>query len=243
LREAAAAARRLVRLALKGTLATIDRASGHPFASLVLVATEPDGAPLLLLSRLAVHTQNLENDARASLLIDGTSELADPLTGGRVTLVGKVRPAATATAKPRFLARHPTAAGYAEFPDFGAYALDIESGHYIGGFGRIVGLQRPELLTDIADAAALAAAEADIIAHMNADHADAVVLYATQLAGCTAGDWRMSGIDPDGFDLLHRNKAARVDFPHRVCTPEEARTALVRLVQEARAAASATTCG
>lgn len=228
-------ARRLMRLALKGSLATLDRSTGHPFASLVLVATEPDGSPVLLLSRLALHTQNLEKDPRASLLLDGTSELADPLTGGRLTLVGEVRRAETASAKLRFLARHPGAGGYADFPDFSTYTLDVARGHYVGGFGKIVGLARSGLLTDTADASALVAGEPDIITHMNSDHADAIALYATRLAGCAPGNWHMSGIDPDGFDMLHRNKAARVDFPQRVRHPNEARNALVDLAKKARA--------
>ena len=235
LRKAATAARRLMRTALKGTLATLGRGTGHPFASLVLVATEPDGTPILLLSRLAQHTLNLEQDSRASLLIDGTSELADPLSGGRVTLVGEVRSAKTATAKPRFLARHPSAAGYAEFSDFSTYTLDITVGHYVGGFGRIVGLSRSDLVLDVANTSGLAEAEAAILAHMNSDHADAVALYATQIAKGEPGNWLMTGIDPEGFDLLHRSNAARIDFPVPVRTPQEARLALVALAKQARA--------
>ena len=115
LQEPAAAARRLIRTALKASLGTLDRASGHPYASLVLVATEPDGAPILLISRLALHTQNLCADARASLLIDGTAELSEPLTGGRLTLTGRAQPTVSPTAKLRFLARHESARAYAEF--------------------------------------------------------------------------------------------------------------------------------
>ena len=130
----------LIRTALKASLATLDRATGHPYASLILVATEPDGAPVFLISRLALHTRNLEKDPRASLLIDGTGGLGDPLTGGRLTLMGEARPSASPTALRRFLARHPSAEGYAGFADFSIYALEVASGHYIGGFGRIVDL-------------------------------------------------------------------------------------------------------
>ena len=108
--EPAAAPRRLVRTALKGSLATLDRETGHPYASLVLVATEPDGAPTFLISRLALHTRNLEKDPRASLLIDGTGGLGDPLGGGRLTLIGTAQRSATETARRRFLARHPPSA-------------------------------------------------------------------------------------------------------------------------------------
>ena len=233
--EPGPASRHLMRTALKGALATLERKGGHPYASLVLVATEPDGAPIFLISRLALHTRNLEQDARASLLIDGTSGLGDPLTGGRVTLVGEVRPTSSPTALRRFLQRHPSAETYAGFGDFSVFALKVAGGHYIGGFGRIVDLAPPALLTDVAGAGALIAAEADIIEHMNSDHADAVALYATELAGAPAGAWRMCGIDPAGADLLHCTNAVRIPFPEPVRSPGDARNALVALARQARA--------
>jgi putative heme iron utilization protein len=233
--DAPAAARRLLRLATKASLATLlARMPGHPYASLVLLATEPDGTPLFLISRLALHTQNLAGDARASLLLDGTDGLADPLTGGRITLIGHARPVHSATAHARFLARHPAAQAYASFADFTMHALHVAQAHYVGGFGRIQDLSPADLACAVGDAQALVAAEPDILAHMNADHRDAVALYATELAHCPAGDWRMAGIDPDGIDLLHRSNAARIDFPARVRTPAEARAALVALAKQAR---------
>jgi heme oxygenase (biliverdin-IX-beta and delta-forming) len=231
--EPAAASRRLMRTALKGALATLDRETGHPYASLILLATEPGGAPTFLISRLALHTRNLEKDPRASVLIDGTGGLGDPLTGGRLTLTGVARPSTSPTALRRFLARHPSD-GYARFADFSMYELEIARGHYIGGFGRIVDLSPTPLLADTADAHALIEAEPDIVAHMNGDHADALALYATELAGQPPGQWRMSGLDPEGADLLHCTNAARIEFPQRVSTPGEARNILVSLVQQAR---------
>ena len=230
----AAEARSLMRTALKGALGTLDQKAGFPFASLVLVAAEPDGSPLLFLSKLALHTQNLAKDARASLLIDGTSGLGDPLTGGRVTITGHVRPTSDANSKARFLARHASANGYAAFPDFAMYRLEITSGHFIGGFGRIVSLSASDLLTDVSGAEELVTAEAGVVEHMNSDHSDAVALYATELAGCEPGDWRMSGIDPGGIDLLHCSSAARVDFPRLIRTAQEARVVLIELVKQAR---------
>ena len=228
------AARRLVRRALKASLATIDRDTGHPYPSLVLVATEPDGSPVLLISRLAQHTRNLEADARAAILFDGTDGLGDPLTGGRVTVSGEIRPTASPTAARRFVARHASAQGYATFPDFSTYALTISKAHFIGGFGRIVGLDAAALITTVDGAADLINAEPEIVDHMNTDHVDAVALYATQVAGCEPGEWRMVGIDPGGCDLLHRTNAARIDFAEPVHSPAEARAVLVALVKEAR---------
>jgi heme iron utilization protein len=232
--ETALEARRLVRRALKASLATLDHETGHPYPSLVLVATEPDGSPILMISRLALHTRNLEKDPRAALLIDGTDGIADPLSGARVTVSGTMRRSQSATAVRRFVARHPSSGGYSAFPDFAAYTLTIAKGHFIGGFGRIVGLGAEAFATVTDDAAALIEGEPGILEHMNSDHADAVSLYATQIAGMPAGDWRMVGIDRDGCDLLHRTNTARIEFPEPVHTPGEARMALVALVQQAR---------
>jgi putative heme iron utilization protein len=112
--------------------------------------------------------------------------------------------------------------------------LTIGKGHFIGGFGRIVSLDAAALTTRIDDASDLIGAEPGIIEHMNSDHADAISLHATRLAGCPPGEWRMVGIDPAGCDLLHRTHTARIDFPAPVRTPGEARMALVALVKEAR---------
>lgn len=231
----AATARALVRQALKGSIATLDRTSGHPYASLVTVATEPDGSPLFLISRLALHTQNLLADGRASLLIDATGASGDPLAGGRVTLIGQAAPTESSTAKRRFLARHPEAEMYAGFADFAFYALAVERAHFVGGFGRIVGFEPDDVVLGAREAGALAKAETDIVEHMNADHAGALDLYATRLAGAGPGPWRMTGIDPEGLDLVADGRACRIAFAARIANPAAARQELVRLAAEARA--------
>lgn len=230
------AVRDLLRKGLKAALATLDRTSGHPYASLVTVATEPDATPLILISRLALHTQNIVADGRASLMIDGTDSMGDPLAGGRVTVIGRAEATQSATARRRFLARHPHAASYVDFPDFAFYRLVIERAHFIGGFGRIVDLTPSDILVDLGDAEALVAAEEDIIEHMNADHADAVRLYATALLGARDGDWRMIGLDPLGCDMLLEGEALRLGFESRITSPDAARKELVRLVGVARSA-------
>jgi len=235
----AAAARRLVRGALKGALGTLERHTGHPYASLVTVATDATGRPVVLISRLAVHTQNLVADARASLLFDGTSTTGDPLAGGRVTLVGSARPVEDGAVRRRFLSRHPAAEMYVDFPDFGFYVLEPATAHYVGGFGRIVDLRPADLLLTADASARVAEAEPAIVAHMNADHADAVALYAVQLLGAPAGSaWRMTGIDPEGFDLAGEAGALRLNFEGVVTTPGEVRKELARLADLARATAA-----
>jgi heme oxygenase (biliverdin-IX-beta and delta-forming) len=247
-KETANLAKSLIRAALKGSLATAQKPSGHPYASLVLTATDSDGTPVFLISKLAVHTQNLQNDCRASLLIDATGAGADPkadpqvdtqsdpMQGARLTLIGEVHPTQSATARARFLARHPTARVYADFPDFGFYALRPERAHFIGGFGKIVDLAGGDLLLSLAGAEELAAAEPGIVAHMNADHADAILFYATKLLGAGAGKWRMAGIDPEGCDLVLGARGLRLAFGKRITSSAAARAELVRLVGVARGA-------
>lgn len=230
----AEAARALVRRALKASLATLEASTGHPYASLVTIATDVDGTPLFLISTLALHTKNLVSDARASLLFDGTDASGDPLAGGRVTLIGRAAKTERDTARHRFLARQPHAAGYADFPDFAFWELVPERAHYIGGFGRIVDLEPADLIVDTQGAEALVAAHRDIVEHMNEDHAAAIELYATELAGAESGPWRLAGLDPEGFDMVCDGATRRLPFASRVTTPTEARQAFVALAARAR---------
>jgi putative heme iron utilization protein len=232
--DLAADARALIRRALKGSLATLAAANGHPYASLITVATDGEGRPAFLISTLAQHTRNLAKDDRASILFDGTSAAGDPLEGARVTVFGRAEKTADADVRQRFLARHPEAGFYADFPDFGFWRLKVEGAHYIGGFGRIVDFAPSDILVDTQDAGELLRSEADILEHMNADHADAVRLYATRLAGGPEGMWRMAGIDPEGCDLVCDGETRRIPFATRIATPGEARRELVRLAEEAR---------
>jgi heme iron utilization protein len=232
-------AKTLLRATRTGTLATLDRNSGHPFASLVNVATDSDGAPLILVSRLATHTANLEVDGRASLLLAETGK-GDALTHPRLTVLGTFAPVARDNAddpriRRRFLARHPKSELYAGFGDFAFWRMAVVSAHLNGGFARAADLSASEVLTDIADAAALVEAEADAIAHMNADHAEACRLYATKLLGAPDGGWACAGIDPEGLELQKGSTALRLFFPQRVTGPGPLRAMLKQLADEARA--------
>jgi putative heme iron utilization protein len=234
--EIAADARSLTRAAFKGSLASLDSPSGAPYASLITVATDASGAPIFLISTLARHTRNLVEDPRAAILIDGSGAAADPLQGARLTLSGKAGRVDDEAVRRRFLVRHPEAAFYADFPDFSFWRLDLEGAHYIGGFGRIVDLSPGDLLLPQKGAETLLAAEPDIVAHMNDDHADAIELYARAFAGRHPGPWRMIGIDPEGCDIALGVDGARISFEKSVLTPADARKELVRLAEEARSA-------
>jgi putative heme iron utilization protein len=199
-------------------LATLMPGSGDPFCSLVNVATDVAGAPLMLLSTLAIHTKNILADNRVSLLLD-ERKAGDPLEGARVMLMGSCSKNADSSAASSYLRRHPEAEQYASFGDFAFYRMDIKRAHLVAGFGRIVDLSAQELLTDISDAQELIDAEAGAIAHMNADHAEACRLYATKLLGVPDGDWRCVGIDPEGIELQQGRTALRLPFPQRVTAP------------------------
>lgn len=228
-----ASVRRLIRGQDRASLATTLAGDGTPYASLVLYATLADATPVLLLSNLAEHTKNLKADPRASLLIDGTAGLADPLTGARATLVGRLEEVDASVAQTRYLARHPSAEAYVSFGDFRFYALKVARAHLVAGFGRIHWIDAGEIL-DTAPKA-LVERETDIVEHMNEDHAEAVGLYATRLLGRSGDGWQMSGLDAEGADLRREGEVARLEFSTRVEDAEAARRELVRLVKEARA--------
>ena len=228
------AAKKLLREGRSGALATLVAGSGDPYCSLVNVATAVDGAPLLLLSKLALHTKNLLADARVSLMLDERKE-GDPLEGARVMLMGTCAKDSDPSSGPAYLRRHPEAGMFANFADFAFYRMEIARAHLVAGFGRIVDLKPQDVRTDISDARALVESEVDAIAHMNADHADACRVYATRLLGASDGDWRCVGIDPEGLELQKGRTALRLPFPQRVTGPGPLRALLKQLADQARA--------
>ncbi len=236
--DAAGTARMLLRTTRSGALATIDRETGAPFGSLVTVATDVDGSPVVLLSGLSAHTANLDADPRASILLARTGK-GDPLAHPRLTVTGRMEPCDADRVRPRFLARHPKAELYVDFPDFGFRRLAIDAAHLNGGFARAARLGAKDILTDLSGAEALIAAEAGAVAHVNEDHADAIGLYATRLAGAPSGPWRATGLDPDGIDMAAGDLTCRVSFPERITDAGALRRVLVKLAAEARAAGTA----
>ena len=235
--DAGREARHLLRRARSGTLATL-ASDGAPYASLVSVATLPDGSPVMPLSTLAVHTQQLMADPRCSLLLDGGGR-GDPLTHPRLTLVARAIKATDAERqgwRARFLRRHPAAGIYVDFGDFSFWRVDLQSARMIGGFGRIDTLTASDIVTRTAGAEALLEAEQSVVDRMNADHAEALQLYAAVLAGAPKGRWRVVGLDPDGLDLAWRDDTRRLDFIDRVTDPGALRHQLVRWAEMATSA-------
>jgi putative heme iron utilization protein len=232
--DASLAAKKLVREGRSGALATLMQGSGDPYCSLVNAATAAAGAPLLLLSRLALHTKNILADPRVSLMLDERKE-GDPLEGARVMLMGTAAQTDNEADKRRYLARHPSAEMFAGFGDFAFYRIELKGAHLVAGFGRIVDLKPQDILVDLSGADALLGAEAEICAHMNDDHADAVRLYATRLLGAPDGEWRCVGCDPEGLELQLDRTALRLPFGQRVTSPGVLRQVLKELADEARA--------
>jgi putative heme iron utilization protein len=236
--EPARAVRLLLRRSRQGALATLMAGSADPYCSLVNVASASDGSPILLISRLAIHTKNLLADARVSLMLDERVE-GDPLEGSRIMLSGHAEEIGPdrEIVRRRYLNAHPAAEVFVDFKDFSFFRIRPTGTHLVAGFGRIVDLKPAQFLTDISDAGALVEAEQGAVEHMNTDHQEALGLYATRLLGAVADDWRCSGLDPEGIDLQAGNKTLRLDFPERVTGPGELRKMLVRLAEQARAQA------
>lgn len=234
--------RRLIRAAGAAALAT--QADGQPFASLVTPAAAPDLSPLLWLSTLSEHTRQLRAEPRCALLFTGEPNGPNPQTTPRVTLTGRAEPVEGAEAgalKARWLARHPYAALYAGFADFALWRIAPGGALLVGGFARAVRLRLADLLPDPAAVAALSSAEAGIVEHVNADHADAVAAIAEGLLGqatpAEAEPWRVVAVDVDGADLSAGERVCRLHFSRPAASAGDVRAELVRAASAGRNAA------
>lgn len=241
-------ARRLIRGGAAATLATA--ADGQPFAALVTPAAAPDLTLLLWLSTLSEHTRHLMREPRCALLFAGAQEGPNPQTAPRVAVTGLAErlpegASEAAALKARWLARHPYAALYAGFSDFALWRIRPVAAQLVGGFARATRLRAAELLPDPAAVAAIAAAEAGIMAHVNADHADAVEAIASALpggGGDATGTWRLSAVDVDGCDLsvgAEGGEVRRLHFRAPVADAAGVREELVWAARQARAARAA----
>ncbi len=227
-------ARSLMRAARVATLST--QQDGQPFASLVTPACAPDLALLLWLSTLSEHTRQLQREPRCALLFTGAAAEPNPQTAPRVTLTGLAERIEDAGLKARWLARHPYAALYAGFADFGLWRIAPQGALLVQGFARAHRLRAAQLLPDPAHVAALTAAEADIIAHVNADHADAVAAIARHLPGGGAGDWRLAALDTEGCDIADGDRVLRLPFQVGATDADSVRRELIKAARAARAA-------
>ena len=234
--------RTLFSLASAGTLSTLSRKhAGFPFGSLMPYALDEAGRPILLISNMAMHTQNLRGDARASLFVGQASAEGDPLGAARATLVGQAEPVPAeqaAQVRELYLARHENSRYWVDFADFNFFRLEPVELYYVGGFGVMGWVDAREYRHASADP--LAGAAAGILAHMNADHEDSMILLARHDARMEATGAAMTGVDRLGFSVRLKTgdgmKGARINFPREVRTPQDARAVLVEMVRHARAA-------
>ena len=235
-------ARTLLHLGRAGTLATLSRRHpGHPFASIMPYVLDDAGAPLFLISTMAMHTQNLQEDARASLLVAQPDWAGDPLAAGRVTVMGEASPVPAsdrAPARTAYLARHENARYWVDFDDFGFWRLKVTDVYFVGGFAAMDWIDAGDYVSAQPDP--LADAAGGIVTHMNEDHADALVAYARAFGGVEADEATMIGVDRLGFKLrvTHggRRHSVRIAFPREITTAADSRTVLIEMLRQARGA-------
>jgi len=233
-------ARTLAHVGRTGTLATVSRRhAGHPFASVMPYALDAAGRPLFLISAMAMHTQNLEADPRASLLITQPDWSDDPLAAGRLTLMGeaaKLGAAEAADARTAYLARHRRAGYWVDFDDFAFWRLDLVDVYFVGGFAAMDWVTAADYATAQPDP--LADAAPGIVEHMNRDHADALITYARHYAGEAADEATMVTVDRLGFKLRLRQgerlSSVRIAFPREVTTTAQSREVLIEMLRRAR---------
>jgi putative heme iron utilization protein len=238
-------ARTLVHTARTGTLSSHSRrAPGYPFGSVAPYGVDASGRPTLLISTMAMHTQNLLSDPRASLLVQQRGAEDDPLALGRVTLLGdavRVPEDEVGAVRPDYLVRHPDAQHWVDFGDFAFYRLDVREVYFVGGFGAMGWIDPADYRN--AEADPLADSESGILEHMNADHADALRLYCSAFAGLDADEATMTSVDRMGFRVRARIgtdlRGVRINFPREARTPNDARVVLVEMVRAARSRTAA----
>ncbi len=236
-------ARTLVYLARIGSLSTVSRKQpGFPFGSVMPYGLDDHGRPLFLISTMAMHTQNLQADPRASLLVTQNDVGGEPLGASRVTLVGNVLPLPepeVAEARKLYLARYANSKYWVDYEDFSFYRLDAVDVYYVGGFGVMGWVSAAEY--DRARPDPLADSMSEIIQHMNADHKDALVLLARQFAHVDSTEATMTTVDRLGFQVRLKTpdgmRGARIAFLREVSNPAETRKVLVEMVQQARSQA------
>jgi heme iron utilization protein len=228
-----AEARLLLRRVRTASLGTVNRDGGGPYASVVNLATDLAGAPVIFASRLAWHTRNLLEDGRGCILASELPHSGDALTGPRVTVMGTFEHVDAAPLRERYAAHHPAARLYLDFADFSFWRLAADTIHAVAGFGRIETMPAAEMILETPDAALFESA----IDHVNRDHADALRLYATKLLGAPDGDWRIGAADPDGCHLVLGDVSLRLPFEAPAPEAGPLRKAFADLAKKARAAA------
>jgi putative heme iron utilization protein len=232
--------RTLLSLVSTATLSTISRKHpGFPFGSLMPFALDPAGRPIFLISSMAMHTQNLKSDSHCSLFVAQDAADGDPLGAARATLVGNAVPVPDrdiASAREAYLSRHENSRYWVDFSDFSFFRLQPIDLYYVGGFGAMGWVAAGDYEGAAPDP--LAESAPSILAHMNAEHVDSMLLLARRHANLEATEAAMISVDRLGFSLrlstAAGTKGARINFPHEVATPQETRKELIEMVRQAK---------
>ena len=233
-------ARTLMYLGRIGSLSTLSRKQpGFPFGSVMPYGLDERGRPIFLISTMAMHTQNLQADSRASLLVTQPDASGDPLGASRVTVIGNVLPIPeldVAEARKLYLSRYDNSRYWVDFEDFSFYHMDVVDVYYVGGFGVMGWVPASEY--DRAQPDPLADAAAGIVQHMNADHKDGLILLARVFAGIESQEAAMTSVDRLGFHVRLKTqdgmRGTRIAFLREVSNPAETREVLIEMVQQAR---------
>ena len=236
--------RTLLALTSIATLSTQSRKHrGFPFGSLMPFASDDAGRPIFLISNMAMHTQNLKADPRCSLFLTQPAADSDPLGAARATIVGNAQPIPDNernSAKELYLVRHDNSRYWVDFADFSFFRLEPVDLYYVGGFGVMGWVTAEDYQTAAPDPLTLAAPA--ILAHMNEDHVDSMILLARTQAQIEASEAAMTSVDRLGFSLRLKTaegmKGVRINFPREVTDARQTRAVLVEMVQAARSTAS-----
>ncbi|QBK31620.1 HugZ family protein [Roseitalea porphyridii] len=237
--EAIRLAKTLIATARHGALATLPAdAGGFPAASRVQLSTDCDGTPVVLVSALSAHLGAMVDEPRTALLV-GEPGKGDPLAHPRITLTTLAEPIGRGTdtharIRRRHLARHPKAELYVDFGDFAFFRLTIRSASLNGGFGKAYNLTADDLAPS-GDVEGVAALEHGAVAHMNADHAEAIALYAERLGRQKPGGWQLLTLDSEGMDLGDGDRRTRIFYPKPLADAAQLRTVLKQMADTARA--------
>ena len=236
-------ARTLIYMGRIGSLSTLSRKQpGFPFGSVMPYGLDEQGHPIFLISTMAMHTQNLQADPRASLLVTQDDAGGDPLGASRVTLVGNVGPipqSEVAEARKLYLARYANSRHWVDFEDFSFYRMEVVDVYYVGGFGVMGWVTASEY--DRSQPDPLADSMAEIIQHMNTDHKDALVLLVREFARIESQEATMIAVDRLGFQVRLKThdgmRGARIAFLREVRNAAEIRKVVVEMMQQARSRA------
>ncbi len=199
-------------------------------------AVDDAGRPVIFVSSMAMHTQNLYDDMRASLLVMQPDVSGDPLAAARITLVGTMVDAEAEEVRDLYVARHENSRHWQDFADFAYYRLEVAAAYFIGGFGVMGWISAEEYARAAVDP--LAEAAAGIMEHMNADHADALRRIAEHFGGEPSEEARMISVDRLGFHVRLKDSEGyhglRIGFPREARDAQQARAVFVEMARATR---------